>query len=422
MSSTQEPDFQLSEYELLRLERMKRNEERIASLGLTSWAAQFKDIAKKTKRNAKRAKAHAIKKGDERRSGRINKKDSGDNLVMLAYNTPDDRVELAVKQDNYFKGDASIPSSAFHTIQGATGAEKFSPSTSFRQVSRRISLEQADFTLTEEEKKFLSQRTMGSGVLNKFDEFLVDHNKISEQNRRNVMRQVTKLANGEGIRYDSPKYGWKPDQFFMKGQKITLLSDFVELMDKGQECEDCWGRDHGNGWLLSHPLKKLLLFQQFCLENPDYLSSECRLNEYYAINKEEKGNEEEGKVIPSAVSVESGGDSGEENPVDEDLVVDDKKPAARSGKQRAKSQHEVVDLSGSGRPTKKAKTEPGMIGSRVAKELDGEVYLGTVAKHFSLKRWWRIKYDDGDEEDLSTRDTNNALDLYGKVGEALEKK
>lgn len=30
-------------------------------------------------------------------------------------------------------------------------------------------------------------------------------NKISPQNEKSVMRQITKLANGEGVRYESEK-------------------------------------------------------------------------------------------------------------------------------------------------------------------------------------------------------------------------
>jgi hypothetical protein len=69
----------------------------------------------------------------------------------------------------------------------------------------------------------------------------------------------------------------------MKGHRVTPMSDIVQLMEEAQECEDKWGRDRGNGWLLSHPLKKLLLFQQFCLNNPDFLTSKCKLSQYYAM-------------------------------------------------------------------------------------------------------------------------------------------
>ena len=121
---------------------------------------------------------------------------------------------------------------------------------------------------------------MDQNYLDKFREFLVHHDKISVQNERNVMRQVTKLAHGEGIRYESPKYGWSEGCYFLKGTKVTPMSDLVELMQQAVEAENKWGRDRGNGWLLRHPLKKLLLFQQFCLQHPDFLMATCKLEEY----------------------------------------------------------------------------------------------------------------------------------------------
>jgi hypothetical protein len=115
------------------------------------------------------------------------------------------------------------------------------------------------------QKKIVSDRLKGD-FLGKFEEYLTDVDVVSESNRRNVLRQITKLANGEGIRYDSKAYGWPEGCYFMKGVKIGPRDDILELMDMGQECENEWGRDHGNGWLLSHPLKKLYQFQQYCLE------------------------------------------------------------------------------------------------------------------------------------------------------------
>jgi hypothetical protein len=78
-------------------------------------------------------------------------------------------------------------------------------------------------------------------------EFLVFHNKISDPNVRNVMRQVGKLARGDGIRYESAKYGWPENCYFLKGTKVTPMSDIVQLMTNAQEAEDQWGRDRGNG-------------------------------------------------------------------------------------------------------------------------------------------------------------------------------
>jgi len=278
-------NYELSDYELLRLKRIRKNEERLEQLGLKSAKAKLMaETTKKTNRNQKRAKARQlVKPGEERRSHRFNKNKSG-KLFMLSYAEDEDR---AVTQDDYY----TLPSSSSASVRKMPtfhdpGREANLPSPSFRQTKRK-GLDQ-DFVLTQEEKDVLTKNIMDKNYLAKFQEFLVYHNKISEQNLRNVMRQVTKLANGEGIRYDSPTYGWKPHQVFMKGVKINPLSDFVELMEKAQEAEDRWGRDHGNGWLLSHPLKKMLLFQQFCLQNPDFLSSKCRLNEYYNMDATSK--------------------------------------------------------------------------------------------------------------------------------------
>ena len=53
--------------------------------------------------------------------------------------------------------------------------------------------------------------------------------------------------------------------YFMKGKKIGPTDDIIHLMGIAQTCEDDWGQDRGNGWLLRHPLKKLYMFQQYCL-------------------------------------------------------------------------------------------------------------------------------------------------------------
>lgn len=100
-----------------------------------------------------------------------------------------------------------------------------------------------------------------------FQDYLTEADQISDQNRRNVLRQITKLATGLGIRYESKAYGWPDDCYFLRGTKVGPTDDILKLMDLGRECEEEWGRDHGNGWLLSHPLKKLYQFQRYHLQD-----------------------------------------------------------------------------------------------------------------------------------------------------------
>jgi len=84
------------------------------------------------------------------------------------------------------------------------------------------------------------------------------------------------------------------------------MSDIVELLRLAHECENKWGRDRGNGWLLRHPLTKLLRFQQFCLTNPAFLKSRCGLAEYCEAVKTMEGeageDSESSKTKDSKVS------------------------------------------------------------------------------------------------------------------------
>lgn len=241
----------LSEYEQLRLDRIKRNEERLKELGLfdKSW------IPKKKKRivTTPKKKKQVVK--FVRRSPRNSPRATRSSSRQLS--------DKKNEEDN-------LPD--IDEIEEKLNNRRPRP-------RRQLNFDPQKYKLSEEDQKSLAG-SADENFLAKFQEFLVYENRISESNERNVMRQVRKLASGEGIRYESPRYGWPEGCYFQKGIKITPMSDFVDLLIKGQEAEDTYGRDHGNGWLLSHPLKKLLLFQQFILENPDFLTSKLQLKEF----------------------------------------------------------------------------------------------------------------------------------------------
>mmetsp|Transcript_28573 Transcript_28573/g.67106 ORF Transcript_28573/g.67106 Transcript_28573/m.67106 type:complete len:273 (-) Transcript_28573:403-1221(-) len=267
----------LSAYEQLRLERIKRNQERLRELGLDKNPLSTKKARPKKKKQA--AKINRVGPGRERRSRRLASrgekiratgKDLDLDLAMLDYNVGDGKEQIHT--DTEKENDCQYN----HFAGKDTKRTKQRVSSSKR---RSITVAIDEYRLSEKDRETLTGNA-DENFLGKFQEFLEFENKISQQNVRSVMRQARKLASGEGIRYESPRYGWDEGCYFQRGVKITPMSDFVELMIEGQNCEDMWGRDHGNGWLLSHPLKKLLLFQQFILNNPDFLSSELRLKDY----------------------------------------------------------------------------------------------------------------------------------------------
>lgn len=140
----------------------------------------------------------------------------------------------------------------------------------------------------------------------------------------------------------------------MKGEKITPVSDIVALMIEGQACEDKWGRDHGNGWLISHPLKKLLLFQQFILNTPEFLRSKLRLKDYCGF-----------------VSVTS-----KEAKEEPKLILDKPEPIK-------------TDDSGSF-----------PLGTKIHKLFGNEKFTGKVVKYDDEEKLYKILYDDGDEEEM----------------------
>jgi hypothetical protein len=98
-----------------------------------------------------------------------------------------------------------------------------------------------------------------------FEMFLtsVPHGSISKvaspSNAKSVLRQVKKLVTGEGIGYIQ----WPRNIIFAEHRVVTLDDDFHVLLLEAKHYEDTYGRDTGNGWLVRHPLKKLLLFQSY---------------------------------------------------------------------------------------------------------------------------------------------------------------
>ena len=95
---------------------------------------------------------------------------------------------------------------------------------------------------------------------------------ISETNAKSVMKRVKELVDKEqGVTY----INWPSDIVFHHGETVTLDTDFDALLKKAKRFEKTHGKDKGNGWKLTHPIKKLWLYKQYVEEkqgeraNPD---------------------------------------------------------------------------------------------------------------------------------------------------------
>ena len=203
-----------SQYELERDARIKRNEAFLVSLGLGKDGAAKLKAPKKAQRTPPKKKAP---QGPRRTSARLSKGTSP--VERLTYEERD--------------WDDMTPRPRKRARRGKAAAD-----------------------LTDDERAML-----GAFDMDAFEEFLTDEHPISEDNRRQVMRQAEKLVSGQGVRYDSPTYGWDEGVVFRKGEPVTMSSDIIQVIADARDFEDEHGRDHGNGWLLNHPLRKLLIFQ-----------------------------------------------------------------------------------------------------------------------------------------------------------------
>jgi len=343
MSTTGKYECQ-SPYELQRLERIKKNAEHLKKLGLGDSYHNFMRKKSRPKKKRKACPLPRVKPGEERRSGRIASK--GD------FPTKDEKVVRQEGRNDYdFDYDDNVEVICY-------------------KKSRKKRIDENEWKLSKVERKSLAGK-VDEKYLVKFQEFLEYQDCISPQNVRNVMRQVRKLASGEGIRYESPRYGWPKGCYFKKGVKITPMSDIIELMEEGQDCENKYGRDHGNGWLISHPLKKLLLFQQFILNNPSFLSSKAKLKDYYDF-------EDDDYQVPTKVR--------NDEKLNNKTTLVPKKLDMNAGKD--------------------------MIGRRVAKDFDGNIHFGTLDKYCMKNQYWHVTYDDGDSEEIVGEEVESILSHY----------
>uniref|UniRef100_A0A7S3LDQ4 PTM/DIR17-like Tudor domain-containing protein n=1 Tax=Amphora coffeiformis TaxID=265554 RepID=A0A7S3LDQ4_9STRA len=86
--------------------------------------------------------------------------------------------------------------------------------------------------------------------------------RLSDGAYKQILRQVRKLYNAEGISYIQ----WPADVCFHKDQSVDMSTDFEALHQLAHEYERKYGRDLGNGWLLRIPIRKLCAFQRYYFE------------------------------------------------------------------------------------------------------------------------------------------------------------
>ena len=224
-------------YELERKMRVRRNAEFMKSLGLgdgVKLAAPKKPFAAR----APRKKAPA---GPKRRSPRTKSGGATYTGMQVDHSMDDDARDGDYDSDDYDSDDDDD----VHAVRRP----------------RRAAVE----PLTDAQRAKLA----GAGWVAGFEKWLRKGDgrtaPASKSNIARCMPQVKKLAAGAGIKY----YRWnrgEAENGFLVGASVDMSSDLIQHWHDGKDHEARYGKDLGNGWVLNHPLKKLVLYQWYLNE------------------------------------------------------------------------------------------------------------------------------------------------------------
>jgi hypothetical protein len=211
-------------YEAMRLANIAHNQAHLRKLGLDEYANRQKQERIPTPTNRKSRPSAAVEEVRSvervRRSGRVRKQ------APIYDGLADDLIEFSRRQQQRS-----------------------------RKHKRIIRKETASVLSREERDKLRNLPDWTTSM----ERYLLDHENLSQQNFRSVMRQVRRLASGEGITYTR----WDEGVYFYANKRVDLSGDFEALYEEAVVFENEHGQDLGNGWLLRHPIKKIGNFQRF---------------------------------------------------------------------------------------------------------------------------------------------------------------
>ena len=219
-----------SQYELERDARIKRNEEWMIAHGFNPYGSGPLTEIKKAPRKPRLPKEY-VPESERRRSPRL-------------------------------KGETASPECLTYDLSDDEGPKR-------RARGSRRKMVRVVYDLSDEQRAGLEKFTLNlDAFLDGFEAWMEPDGEhpVSEQNRRSVMRQVRKLVSGEGVTYGY----WPKGVVFRKDEPVTMQSDISAIIDDARDYEDQYGEDRGHGWLLNHPLRKLLFYQH-------YLDTKARL-------------------------------------------------------------------------------------------------------------------------------------------------
>lgn len=256
-------EYEKSEYEKMVEAKIARNQAYLRSLGFGG----EKKKKKQPQQRRKRPSSASLMTGPRRRSARLSNNNN---------NNKDKKKKKRGKQVPQEDDDKSVASTTSETSSNEEDDDDDEDgflSLPIRAAKRPRGGRRASdnnsattpLVLSDEDRRFLSDAPVD---LKRMERFLLrvphgtHHRVTSLQNCKTVLRQVTKLVEGQAITYKH----WADGVAFGPDRPVTLSTNFYDLKDEAYRFEQTHGADRGNGWLLLHPIEKLACFQAFELE------------------------------------------------------------------------------------------------------------------------------------------------------------
>lgn len=245
----QSPADGLSAYERKRLETIKQNEAALIALGVTSASEELRRAGTPEKKSVDPLVVAARAQERQRRleEAQANKRQSS---RLLTTPTIDRAPKRYAEQYSFYddEEEAALYRESRKRMRTTGGIGRGSGSRGGKKAMAN--------NLTEEERAAVARAfEQAEGWLEAMRTFFTD--KLSEANLRNVMKQATALATGQGVPHKRYAARW-----FRKGEPVTLDEDMVALRAAANRFllpED----DPGHGWCLDHPIGKMGIFQAY---------------------------------------------------------------------------------------------------------------------------------------------------------------
>ena len=137
-----------------------------------------------------------------------------------------------------------------------------------RPRRRRVVFKMQNLPTEEDRNKLKTIKT--DEVLNDVAYYMKVHLKNSEMNIKNVKKTLKNLFNGDGVKHQSSR---RRGHIFKQGEHISLADDINKLLDEESDWIAFHGKDVSNGWLVRHPLRKLMLYQIARIEKGEAFST-----------------------------------------------------------------------------------------------------------------------------------------------------